>query len=142
MGDIKRSSRWSKVMLEELVRGYEERSDILLQKKVSDRINDDKKQAWKEIADAIEKCNTSDTKKTALDCRNKFSDLKCRVKAKEAERIKLSKKTGGGVSPDIFSTEIDRKMLQFISPCSLEGIDDDLETGVSDCHGYYYNIRK
>lgn len=137
-----RASRWNKAMIEELVGGFEARSEVLLQKKVCDRVNEMKIRMWKEIASGVEQHNDTGSSKTWQECRVKFTEMKSRAKKKEAECRKETKKTGGGSSIAVEGTSIEKKLLSVLSEVEIGGMTGNLETGVSKNVIFYlfYNM--
>ncbi|XP_071090819.1 nuclear apoptosis-inducing factor 1-like isoform X2 [Haliotis cracherodii] len=125
----KRKRNFGPGEIEVLLAGVEANTDTLNSSFTNSVTNASKKKIWSDITQKINASGTAARNEEEI--RKKWTDLKAAVKKAESGRRENQRKTGGGPPPDELSS-LEKRILQLIPRCAVEGIPGGIESPVPD----------
>ncbi|KFM57025.1 Myb-related transcription factor, partner of profilin, partial [Stegodyphus mimosarum] len=119
---MQRSTNFSMKELEVLVTSLESYKELITGELGKSYANiNEQKEAWEEIATIVSSVALG-VKRTGIQVKNKWTDLKCRTRKKAAKIKNNYLCTGGGPPAKEKLTSIEEKVLSLIGNTCVEGI--------------------
>ncbi|XP_071115699.1 nuclear apoptosis-inducing factor 1-like [Haliotis cracherodii] len=123
----KRKRNFTSADIDIIVSGVESNFETLNSAFTNTVTNNTKKKIWKDITTKLNA--TGDITRNEDEVRKKWTDMKGCVKKAESARRLNARRTGGGPPPDDL-TATEKRILQLIPSCAIEGISGGMETPV------------